>query len=107
MSALLYPMGALGVEPEAVRCRVYGDDVTAEDRERAAFVDRLCGPGVIDCPAYDPWVAALQERGWLDERPELERNPDGPGRIGRWRITAQGRAEFTRLMGRAAPPREG
>lgn len=94
----LYFMGVPEMA-ETFRCRVYGDEVTAEDRERAAFVDRLAGEGVIDCPAYDPWVAKLQERGWLAAQPELEPNPDGPGRIGRWRLTAHGRAEWSRMRG--------
>ncbi len=75
-----------------VRCRVYGGDDQGED-ERRAFVVSLAGPGVLDCPAYDGWVKALQERGWLPDEPELEANPDGPGRVGRWRLTAKGLAE--------------
>lgn len=79
-------------DPETFRCRIYG--AADEPDERAAFVEQLAGPGVIDCPAYDPWVAALQARGWLPESPVLEPNPDGPGRIGRWILTDKGRAEW-------------
>lgn len=79
-------------EPEAFRCRIYG--AADEPDERTAFVEQLAGPGVIDCPAYDPWVVALQARGWLPESPVLEPNPDGPGRIGRWSLTDKGRAEW-------------
>jgi hypothetical protein len=71
-----------------VRCRVYGGE--DEDDRRAAFVERLAAEGVVDCPAYDGWVAALQVRGWLPKAPGLEPNPDGPGKIGRWRLTDVG-----------------
>lgn len=73
---------------ETFRGRVYGGDT--KDDPRRAFVHALATTGVVDCPAYDPWVAALQERGWLPLQPELEPNPDGPGRIGRWRLTPAG-----------------
>jgi hypothetical protein len=86
-------------EVEEVRCRVYGADDNGED-ERAAFIRELAGPGVIDCPAYDGWVKALQGRGWLPEQPDLEPNPDGPGRIGRWRLTAKGLAETESIRAR-------
>lgn len=95
---VLYPMGIIDPRnAEAVRCRVYGAEPDENDKARAAFVDRLAGEGVIDCPAYDPWIAKLQERGWLPERPELEPNPDGPGKIGRWRLTETGRREWATL----------
>lgn len=93
--ATLFPMGD-ETEPETVRCRVYGGE--CED-ERAAFVERLAREGVIDCPAYDPWVAALQARGWLPAAPDLEPNPDGPGKVGRWRLTDVGRDEWAKLRG--------
>lgn len=80
-----------------VRCRIYGDEDPVE-AERVAFVRSLAGPGVVDCPAYDPWVAALQGKGWLPEKPELEPNPDGPGKIGRWRLTDKGRAEAAEII---------
>lgn len=82
-------------EPEHFRCRVYGGD--HDDDERRAFLERLAGEGVIDCPAIDPWIATLQARGWVAERPGLEANPDGPGRIGRWRLTSYGRQEWDRI----------
>ena len=85
-------------DPEEVRCRVYdGTTYASEEAKRRAFIELLAGPGVIDCPAYDGWVAALQTRGWLARTPELEPNPDGPGRIGRWRLTDHGRAEWARM----------
>ena len=80
-------------DPEEVRCRVY-DGSDDQEAARRAFLENLAGPGVIDCPAYDPWVAALQEREWLPRAPDLEPNPDGPGRIGRWRLTAKGLREW-------------
>lgn len=86
-------------EPEEVRCRVYGGTDDADD-ERVAFVKSLAGGGVIDCPAYDPWVAALQERGWLPLTPELEPNPEGEGKVGRWRLTDKGRDEWARMQGK-------
>lgn len=80
---------------ESVRCRVYGGEV---DRSRQrAFVNELARDGVLDCPAYDKWVSALQERGWLPPEPELEPNPAGPGMVGRWRLTSEGRAEAVEL----------
>ena len=91
----LIPMG-IG-EPEVVRCRIYGAAEDHDERARLDFVRQLAGPGVIDCPAIDPWVAALQARGWLPEAPALEPNPEGEGKIGRWTLTDKGRAEFARL----------
>lgn len=80
-------------EPEAFRCRVYGCDAEAdEERQRLTFVKQLASDGVIDCPAFDGWVKALQGRGWLPEQPDLEPNPDGSGKVGRWRLTAKGLA---------------
>jgi hypothetical protein len=90
-------MGNVSGLSETFRCRVYDGATTEDDRERRAFVERLAGPGVIDCPAYDSWVAALQARGWLPERPELEANPEGPGKVGRWLLTPLGREEWGRL----------
>jgi hypothetical protein len=85
-------------EPEAFRCRIYGG-VDPDEEKRVSFVTSLAGPGVVDCPAYDPWVEKLQARGWLPDAPELEPNPDGPGRIGRWRLTDLGREEWDRMRG--------
>jgi hypothetical protein len=83
-------------EVEDLRARVYGGETekSSDERRRSAFVASLAGPGVIDCPAFDPWVAALQRRGWLPEAPQLEPNPDGPGKIGRWLLTDLGRREL-------------
>lgn len=78
--------------PEFFRGRVYG--ASDEEDRRVAFLEALAGQGVIDCPAYDGWVAALQKRGWLPNAPELEANPDGEGKVGRWRLTERGRAEW-------------
>lgn len=83
-----------GVEEE-FRGRIYGAPVKAD--ERVAFVRRLATVGVIDCPAYDPWVEALQERGWLPPTPKLEANPDGPGRIGRWALTPFGLEQWAAM----------
>jgi hypothetical protein len=72
-------------DPEEVRCRVYdgttsdSDHVDPDEAKRREFVTELVGPGVIDCPAYDNCVAALQARGWLPPTPDLEPNPDGQG----------------------------
>ena len=89
---VLIPMDA--GEPEAFRCRIYG---AAEDSEDEAKRRAFAGPGVIDCPAIDPWTAALQARGWLPAQPELEANPDGPGKIGRWRLTSKGREGWEKI----------
>lgn len=88
-SHTLIPMGV--GEPEAVRCRVYGGEEVdpEEEAKRRAFVAKLADEGVIDCPAYDPWVAALQERGWLPARPDIEFYKAHV--VGRWRLTAKGR----------------
>ena len=93
---MLVPMGV--GEPEAFRERIYGAPADPEhEAKRRAFVAQLAGPGVIDCPAIDPWTAALQARGWLPAQPELEPNPDGPGKLGRWRLTSKGREEWAKL----------
>lgn len=87
-------------EPEMVRCRVYDGSSQSEaavEAQRVAFVTALEQAGVVDCPAYDPWVEALQARGWLPAEPDLEPNPDGPGRIGRWRLTEFGRLEWSKI----------
>lgn len=96
-SHTLIPMGA--GEPETFRCRIYGvaEDPEAEAKRRA-FVTDLAGPGVIDCEAIDPWVGALQARGWLPDRPELEPHPDGVHKVGRWRLTAKGREEWAAMQ---------
>jgi hypothetical protein len=91
-------------DPEQVRCRIYDgttndDGVTPDEAKRREFVAELAGPGVVDCPAIDPWVEKLQARGWLPDAPELEPNPDGRGRIGRWRLTDRGREEWDRMRG--------
>jgi hypothetical protein len=86
-------------DPEQVRCRIY-DGEDKDEAKRVSFVNELAGPGVVDCPAYDPWVAALQGKGWLAPTPELEPNQDGPGRIGRWRLTDLGREEWRRMQGK-------
>lgn len=93
----LIPMGV--GEPETFRERIYAapEDPEAE-RKRREFVARLAGDGVIDCQAYDPWIAALQARGWIDDQPELEPNPAGPGRIGRWRLNSTGRAAWAAMQ---------
>jgi hypothetical protein len=85
-------------KPEAFRCRIYDGSERKPD-PRADFVRLLAREGAIDCPAYDGWVAALQGRGWLAAAPELEPNPDGPGKIGRWRLTGIGRKEATAILG--------
>ena len=94
----LYPMGV--GERETFRERIYGADIEdADEAKRRAFLELLAGPGAVDCPAYDEWVAALQLRGWLPDEPELEPNPDGPGRIGRWRLSDEGRAAWAQIAG--------
>lgn len=93
-TSTLFPMGV--GEPETFRCRIYGGE---DDAERTAFLEQLAGEGAIDCPAIDPWVEALQARGWLANTPALEPNPDGPGRIGRWNLTDKGRAEWAQIRG--------
>ena len=81
--------------PEDVRCRVYVADDPAE-QERVAFVRRLADAGILDCPAYDGWIAALLARGYVTG--ELEPNPDGPGRVKRWRLNDRGRAELGEVL---------
>jgi hypothetical protein len=84
-------------EPEEVRARIYDGRDTDDEEKWRRFIEALAGPGVLDCPAYDPLVLVLQERGWLPSEPELEPNPDGPGRVGRWRLTDVGRRAWERL----------
>lgn len=61
------------------------------------FLVELLGAGAIDCPANDRRVARLKILGWLPRDPDFEPNPDGPGRIGRWRPTAEGLAALGHL----------
>jgi len=56
------------------------------------------GRGRDRLPAYDGFVAAMQGRGWLPIEPEFEPNPDGEGKIGRWRLTDKGRVEAGDLI---------
>jgi DNA-binding MarR family transcriptional regulator len=71
--------------PETFRCRIYGAD---RDDKRVAFIRRLATDGVLDTPAYDAWIAALDARGWVTSEMETA---DGGGRYKRWRLTATGR----------------
>ena len=83
-------------EPETMRARIYGA-ADPDEVARVDFVRQLAGPGVIDCPAIDGWVAALQERGWLPPRPVLEPHPNGCDKAGRWFLTPAGRAALPSL----------
>ncbi len=87
----------LGVgEPETFRCRIYDGGISDEqEARRRAFIHTLAGEGALDCPAYDKWTAALRERGWAEMT--LEPNPNGPGRVGRWKLTELGRSECRAL----------
>lgn len=89
-------------ESEHFRCRVYlgSRDNDANETERVRFIERLASEGVVDCPAYDPWVRVLQARGWLSDTPKLETNPSGEGKIGRWRLTELGRAAWEKMRER-------
>lgn len=86
-------------DPEPFRCRIYGD-VSDDDKARAAFVERLGTVGVIDAPAWDTWIDALDAAGWLHG--SLEPNPEGDGYIKRWTLSDYGRAEWAQLKGDAA-----
>lgn len=77
-------------EEHDIRCRVYDGTSASEVDPRLAFLRTCASEGAVDCQAYDRWVEALQQRSWLPERPELQPNPDGPGKIGRWRLTQAG-----------------
>ena len=81
---------------EAFRCRVYGSPDTDEEQRRA-FVDALAKDGVIECPAYDSWLGALEERGWIEG--VLEPNPNGPGYVKRWTLTEGGLVFWTKIKG--------
>jgi hypothetical protein len=81
---------------ETFRCRVYGYEPDEQDRKRVALVRQLATDGVLDCPAYEQAMAALEERGYATMA--LEPNPDGPGRVGRWRLTEEGLA-YVRGLG--------
>jgi hypothetical protein len=85
---------------ETFRCRIYGGE-DSDEAARVDFIERLATTGEIDCPAYDGWVAALQARGWLPAAPELEPNPVGPGKVGRWRLTDTGRTAWAAMKGGA------
>lgn len=82
---------------DSVRCRIY--DGTDREDPRVEFLRKCEGSGAVDCEAYDQWVAALQERGWLPAKPELVPNPDGPRKIGLWKLTPLGREEWAAIRG--------
>lgn len=89
----------MGVDPnpETFRCRVYGQpEYDADEQERRAFLASLAVDGVLDCPAYDEWIAALQAAGWVPREPNYEPAPGG-GRHARWRLTPKGH-EMWRAM---------
>lgn len=92
------PMGQTG-HAESFRCRVYhdADADDGHDEERTRFIRALAHEGVIECPAYDQWFAALAGRGWIIS--ELEPNPDGPGRVKRWRLSIDGRRALAEVIG--------
>ncbi|MEK9900981.1 MAG: hypothetical protein VW516_09560 [Rhodospirillaceae bacterium] len=93
-------MGVETAEPETFRARIYSATEDPEEARRRAFVAQLAAEGVIDCPAIDAWTAALRERGWLPDWPDIEPHPDGSGRkVGRWRLTAKGRAAWAEMSG--------
>lgn len=82
-------------EPEQVRCRIYGAEPSDHEREqearRLALLRRMASPeGAIDGEAIDDAVAALKARGWLADMAMVD-NPDGPGRLGVWRLNDRGR----------------
>lgn len=74
---------------EEFRGRVYASN-DEQDEERRAFIDRLATSGVLECPAYDGWLAALEQRGWV--RWESEQAPSG-GWYRRWYLSQLGVAE--------------
>ncbi len=87
-------MGICDVEP--FRARVYG--LAEQDRERLSFLRQLGTTGVLDCPAYDRWIQALQKRGWVPSEPDLEPVPGGGrGNHARWRLTPAGMLALARL----------
>lgn len=86
--------------PEEVRCRVFGQDAKTnhsdgEEQARIAFLRDLGTTGVLDAPAFDGWIKALSERGWVVD--ELEPAPGG-GRFKRWRLSERGKREAMRVM---------
>lgn len=88
----------MGVGPEEeFRGRVYGaSDDDEEERRRRAFLEALATEGVLDCPAYDGWILALQDAGWVPSEPEFE-PAEGGGRYARWRLTPRGRAALNSM----------
>lgn len=84
---------AMGIgEPEEFRARIY-DGTEEEHPSLHQWLRATMTTGALDCPAYDQWVKALQERGWLPAEPEYEPAPGG-GRHARWRMTERGRREL-------------
>lgn len=83
-------------EPEFVRGRVYGAE-SAEDTKKRALLTAMANAGVIECPAYDNWLAALEGRGFAAG--ELEPAPEyGPGaKVMRWRLTDAGQRWWKEL----------
>lgn len=79
---------------EEFRGRVYVPRGEQEE-ERWAFLDRLATEGVIECPAYDGWLTALEQRGWVYW--EAERAPSG-GYHRRWHLSQLGLDESRALL---------
>lgn len=85
---------------ETFRCRIYVAD-DEDYQQRRSFVESLAGDGVLDCPAFDNWIFALQARGWIDEKPAIEPIGDGSGRsYRRWKLNDKGRAEWAAMKER-------
>ncbi len=53
-------------------------------------------PGILDCPAFDAWIAALLARGYVTGELEPNLVPTGPRVAKRWRLNDRGRAEAGR-----------
>jgi hypothetical protein len=79
-------------QDEVFRCRVYGAE---NDTERQAFMRRLAGDGVLEAPAFDGWLDALDARGWATWTAE----PVPGGHVRRWRLTEMGRREWAAIGG--------
>jgi hypothetical protein len=88
------PLVFMGEVPEVFRCRVY-EATDPDEEQRTAFLYSLATEGVVECPAYDGWLAALKERGWVDH---VFVSAPGFGRYKRWSLSARGREEFAKIL---------
>lgn len=92
MARLLF-MGQEGYVDD-VRCRVYGDEPSADDAARRAFLRELEQGWVeTESPSHCAAAEALAERGYAVStlEPARAHGIDDPGRVRMWTLTESGK----------------